>query len=428
MGRPLRAESPAVVATDPEALEARLRQQAALAELSQLALVGSSVDELLDRAVARVAELLDVEYAKVLELLPSGDLVLRAGVGWRPGTVGTVVSGGPGSQAGYTILSSGPVIVADLETETRFHGPPLLSEHRVQSGVSVLIPGRNRPYGVLGAHTARPRTFTQHDIHFVQAVANLIASAIERKQGEEERARLLEETRRSLSLREEFLSLAAHELRTPLTTLLLQLQGLSRHVSQQGLGDSVTRRVDSAARQVMRLSQLVESLLEVCRLGEGRVKLSSEKVDLAELVEEVVERFEQTGRAQGTVLALDVQSRPVGWWDRLRLEQVVTNLLSNAVKYGAGRPVEVQVRSTDHRAVLSIRDRGIGIPPGDLERIFGRFERAVSPRAYGGLGLGLYVAREIVEAHGGRIHAECATGEGATFVIELPLAWRPEGP
>lgn len=418
---PSRAPARPEIAPEAELLESRLRQQAAVAELGQVALHDSPVDALLDRAVAMVSELLDVEYVKVLELLPSGDFLLRAGVGWRRGAVGKeVIKGGPQSQAGYTVLASEPVIVLDLETEARFRGPPFLVQHGVKAGVSVLIQGPRGPYGVLGAHTGRSRVFTRHDIHFVQAVANLLAAAIERKQGEEERARLLEETQRSLRLREEFLVLAAHELRTPLTALLLQLQGLSRRMAQAGLGHSFTERVDAAARQVARLSDLVETLLDVSRLAAGAMLLTVEDVDLAAVVEEVLGRLEESARAQGTTVALDVQSRPVGRWDRVRLDQVVTNLLTNAIKYGAGKPIDVQVRATEDLAFLSVRDRGIGIPPADLERIFGRFERAHSVRAYGGLGLGLYVARQIVEAHGGRIRAESAIGEGATFVVELP--------
>jgi signal transduction histidine kinase len=110
-----------------------------------------------------------------------------------------------------------------------------------------------------------------------------------------------------------------------------------------------------------------------------------------------------------------------GRWDRLRLEQVLTNLLTNALKYGAGRPVDVEVGSAEGQALWRIRDRGIGIPPEALGRIFGRFERAVSARAYGGLGLGLYISQQIVRAHGGRIEVQSRVGEGSVFSAHLPL-------
>lgn len=165
----------------------RTGQQTAALELSQFALTGVGLTTLINEAVNLVARTLKVEYCKVLELLPGGNsLILRAGVGWKEGLVGSAtVSAGADSQAGYTLLANGPVIVEDLNTETRFHGPPLLLNHGVVSGISVIIPTREKPFGVLGAHTIRRRTFTWGDINFLQAVANVLAVAIERKLSEE---------------------------------------------------------------------------------------------------------------------------------------------------------------------------------------------------------------------------------------------------
>jgi len=168
-------------------LRARGRQQGAIATLGQEALVGTDLARLFDDAVRLVADTLDVEYAKVLEVLPGRtDLLLRAGVGWTEGLVGhATVEGGAGSQAGYTLQSTQPVIVADLPSETRFHGPALLREHGVVSGVSVIIAGHPRPFGVLGAHTRRGRQFTTDDVNFVQSIANVLALAIERTRTED---------------------------------------------------------------------------------------------------------------------------------------------------------------------------------------------------------------------------------------------------
>jgi len=175
-----------------EEAKTRMRQQAAIAELGQLALMTADLYEVMDKAAALVAQTLQVDYAKVLELLPAGDaLLLRAGIGWRAGLVGrATVGAGSESQAGYTLLTNQPVIVRDLRTETRFSGPPLLHEHGVVSGMSVVIRGRERPYGVLGAHTIRPREFTPDDVRFLQAIANMLASTVARKRTEEELARL----------------------------------------------------------------------------------------------------------------------------------------------------------------------------------------------------------------------------------------------
>ena len=170
-----------------EELRARACQQAAVAHLGQRALAGIDLPALMDEAVSLVAGTLAAEYSKVLELLPDGSaLLLRAGVGWKEGLIGrATVGAGTDSQAGYTLFSNEPVIVEDLYRETRFRGTPLLHDHGVVSGMSVIIGGRERPFGVLGAHTARRRMFTKDDVHFLQAIANVLAVAIERKQAEQ---------------------------------------------------------------------------------------------------------------------------------------------------------------------------------------------------------------------------------------------------
>ena len=176
------------------ALEARIGQQAAVAQLGLRALSGADLPAVVDEAVALAASALGVEMCKVLQLLPGGEEVLLiAGVGWKEGLVGRGrVSAGLESQAGYTLISREPVIVEDLRTETRFSGPPLLHEHGVVSGISCIIHGHGgQPYGVLGAHTTRRRTFTRDDTDFLQAIANVVATAIERKRGEDEKAELL---------------------------------------------------------------------------------------------------------------------------------------------------------------------------------------------------------------------------------------------
>ncbi|MEH1952301.1 PAS domain-containing protein [Nostoc sp.] len=166
-----------------EALEVHAHQQAMVAELSQMALASTDLTTLMNSCVTIVAQCLKVQSCKILELLPDDQrLLLRAGVGWQPGLVGkATVSAGMNSQAGYTLLSKEPVIVDDLRAETRFNGPPLLHDHQVVSGISVVIHGKERPFGVFGAHTTRHHTFTRDDISFLQAVANVLATAIERQ-------------------------------------------------------------------------------------------------------------------------------------------------------------------------------------------------------------------------------------------------------
>jgi PAS domain S-box-containing protein len=174
-----------------EEISLRVRQQAAVAEIGQRALSGAELSVLMEESCLLVARTLGVEFCKLLELLPDGQsLRLRAGVGWKEGLVGeATVSAGTHSQAGYTLLSNNPVIVEDLRTESRFSGPPLLLEHDIVSGMSVIIHGRDRPFGVLGAHTIKRRNFKNDDIYFLESVANVLSAAIERRWGEEEMSR-----------------------------------------------------------------------------------------------------------------------------------------------------------------------------------------------------------------------------------------------
>ncbi|RCJ19811.1 histidine kinase [Nostoc sp. ATCC 43529] len=189
-------------------LRARVRQQAAVAELGQLALANLDLDALMDKAVVLVTQSLEVEYSKVLELLGDRNtLLLRSGVGWDSGLVGNfklALDSGNETQASYTLVCSEPVIVYDLRKETRFQGPSLLIDHSVVSGISVIIQGQKQPFGVLGAHTTRLREFTQNDIHFLQAIANVLATTIERKWAEQkirEQAALLDITSDAIIVR-----------------------------------------------------------------------------------------------------------------------------------------------------------------------------------------------------------------------------------
>lgn len=220
--------------------------------------------------------------------------------------------------------------------------------------------------------------------------------------------------------RDEFLLVAAHELKTPLTALLLQIQRLRRAVERNDV-PALAGGVDVAERSARRLERLVASLLDLSRLTVGRVAIERRALDLAQLVRDVVARLEGEARRTGSEVRLSAGAPVEGSWDRDRLDQVVTNLLSNAFKYGEGRPVEVTVERRGEQAVLIVRDHGIGIAEADQARIFRRFERAVSERNYGGLGIGLYVVGEIVRAHRGEIRVDSRPGAGATFTVTLPL-------
>ena len=172
---------------------------------------------------------------------------------------------------------------------------------------------------------------------------------------------------------------------------------------------------------MVRLNKLVDQLLDVSRLTAGRLLIEREQFDLCELLQEILDGFGRVLAKQATTVHVDAPAPVVGMWDRFRIAQVITNLISNAIKYGERKPIDVSVEAVANNARLTVRDQGIGIPPEAIERIFGRFERAVSERHFGGLGLGLYIAQSIVVAHGGTISVTSAAGKGATFVVDLPL-------
>jgi signal transduction histidine kinase len=169
----------------------------------------------------------------------------------------------------------------------------------------------------------------------------------------------------------------------------------------------------------------VTSLLDVGRLAAGRLELEPGEVDLSALVREVLERLAEVFAQAGCSVQLEAEAPVRGEWDAQRLDQVLVNLLSNAAKYGAGRPVHVRVEQVEGRARISVRDEGIGIAPEALPRLFGRFERATSDRNYGGLGLGLYISRQLVEAMAGSVRVESRPQAGATFTVDLPLRPQP---
>ena len=239
----------------------------------------------------------------------------------------------------------------------------------------------------------------------------------QRRRLDEERL-LLAQAEESIRLRDEFLSIASHELKTPLTALQLQLQNLQKKLP--AVDESLSPRIARAVRSGQRLADLIEALLDVSRIATGRFQLHPECFDLGIAVRDVVDRWRDSAAKEGCALEVECDAELLGAWDRLRVEQVLTNLLSNAIKYGAGKPILVTAHLAGEEVLLTVTDSGPGVPEKDLKRIFDRFERASSMRNYGGLGLGLYVARQIADAHGGSVSAQNLPEGGARFVVRLP--------
>jgi PAS domain S-box-containing protein len=237
-----------------------------------------------------------------------------------------------------------------------------------------------------------------------------------------------DELRRAIRERDDFLGVASHELRTPVTTLKLLVQSLQRNArrapAEEGPKEPFASRLGEIGHQVDHLTRLIDNLLDVSRLTAGRLNLQLEEVDLSALVQGIVLRSQDDLLASGCTLSSRIVGGIVGRWDRLRLEQVVTNLLSNAMKYGMSSPIELELDGDDKTARLTVRDFGMGISADDQAHIFLRYGRAVPASKYGGLGLGLWIVRQIVDALEGRVEVESQPQAGSTFTVILPRAPR----
>ena len=331
----------------------------------------------------------------------------------------------PNSLVARVLRTQQPVLIPEV-TPAFFEGLPvdqevkeLLQATRMASLMIAPVVARGRVLGVLTLlYTHSGRHYDAADLALAQEVGRRVGLALDN-------TRLYHQAQQAVQARDVFLSIASHELKTPLTSLTIQLQ-LMRQRFQQGSFEKLpperlARLLAIGEEQVRRLTTLVNDLLDVAKIEAGRLEVDRRPVDLVAVVAAVVERCADQAAMVGSPIHLDAPAPVVGRFDPSRLDQVVTNLLTNAIKYGKGRPIEVAVSGDAAVARLVVTDHGIGIPPDRLAHIFERFERAVAPGQYGGMGLGLYISRQIVQDHGGTIRAESTPGEGATFTVELPL-------
>lgn len=318
------------------------------------------------------------------------------------------------------VVRSGVPMIVEAPSDAELRATAVDERHMeliralgVRTGLCVPLQVRGRIAGALSVGTAAPEGAPASEaLELTEEIARRAAIAIEN-------AQLYQASREATRAREEFLSVASHELRTPLAALDLCAQMLRRYADVPASRERALTRI---VRQSKRMQRLVDELLSVSRVQMGRLELALDEIDLAEVVAGVEEDVREELQEAGCTLVVGGDRSVVGRWDRSRLEQVLINLLSNAMKFAAGKPIEIELVQRGGVARLSVRDRGIGIPPDRLARVFDRFERAVSARAYGGLGLGLFIVRSIVEAHGGTVRAESEEGRGTCVTVELPLA------
>ena len=272
--------------------------------------------------------------------------------------------------------------------------------------------------GVLAFSFHSMREFSADDRQFTMALARQCAQALHRSQ-------LFADAKKAIQVRDEFLSIASHELKTPLTPLKLQLQSLGRQVAKgqfQNLPpEKLNKIIENSDRQISRLTILIEDLLDVSRITSGKLKLNREEFNLREMIDEVVKQYEEQLKKVESEIRIENVANVVGHLDKVRIEQVLINFLTNAEKYAPGKPIVISLQTSDDSATISVKDLGPGIAPEDQKRIFDRFERIKARDNIGGLGLGLYISKQIIEAHGGHISVESEEGKGATFIAQIPL-------
>jgi PAS domain S-box-containing protein len=334
--------------------------------------------------------------------------------------------GGPWPVALRVLGSARPELLGDIDDDWLAHvgweERPLadLRARGVRSAMVVPLLIQGKVFGALTFVAAGSRRrYTSADLLVAEELARRAGIAIES-------ATLYELAQKAIRVRNEFLSIASHEFNTPLTVLTLQL-----HLAKQKMDavtnlpsslDSIATALDASGRQVRRLTRLVEHLLDVSRIEAGKMTFTFERRDLSDIVREVVSRFSNQFITAGIDLDVDIQGGVVGWVDQMRVEQIIDNLLTNAIKYAPGAPLSVSVASANQVATLTIEDHGPGIAEDKQTVIFDRFERVTPSRLVGGLGLGLYIVKEIVSGYGGKIALTSQEGQGARFTVELPLS------
>jgi len=258
-------------------------------------------------------------------------------------------------------------------------------------------------------------SYSSDDVDFITALAGRAALAVDN-------ARLYTQVESALQSRDEFLSIASHELKTPLTSILLALQYSLRHLRKDNFSDEkILNALETGVTQTRRLSALMSDLLNISVIKSGKVSVEKEEADIIQIINDTISGFKLLLIRKNLEIKLSTNEKEiVGMWDKIRIGEVISNLISNAIKYGNNAPIIIDVKLTNKKVIIKIKDKGIGINKEDAKKIFDLFKRTDAAREFKGMGVGLYISNQIVEAHGGKLTVTSTVGKGSIFNLELP--------
>lgn len=264
-------------------------------------------------------------------------------------------------------------------------------------------------------------TLLERPLHFLTLLSTVKVAMRARKRQYQMRDLMISQVA-ATNIRDEFISIASHELKTPLTSLKLQTQVTRKLFQKNNVVDMprMNKQLDYTVNQINRLNKLVDDMLDISRISTGKLKLDKSECDLSKLVTEMIDRFSPQFEAVGCKVEINIEDNIIGNLDSFKIEQVINNLFSNAIRYAPKSAITVELKKEHGVALLSVKDEGSGIHPDSLSKIFERFERASTNAS--GLGLGLYITKQIIELHRGTIHVESELGKGTCFFIQLPLS------
>ncbi len=405
-------------------LEMRVRQQDVIAYLGHKALIGENPIEFMNEVVKKVSETLNNEYCKILKLLPDNkNMLLLAGIGWNEGIVGHAkVHTGLDSQAGYTLNMNKPVIVDDLKTETRFTSQPLLEDHNIASGLSIVIKGQNDPWGVLSTHSTKHMVFSKDDVNFLHSVANLLSSTIARKKSEEqliEKSNQVEKMNRELK---DFVYTVSHDLKEPLFSVEGYVTRL--YETYKDVYDEKGRQFsDRIKANIEIMSERIHEILEVVRIG--TIAYDFKVNSSEEIVKNVLVILEDKLESNNINILIKC-NLPNLFCDENRLRDVFYNLITNAIKFMGNdmqRQITIGCNKDKDYYNFFVEDTGIGIRKEYHKTIFKIFCRLKDVETEG-TGIGLAIVKKIIETHRGTIWIESpiAKEQGTRFCFTIPVS------